>query len=552
MRLNVYLLRDDVELDDDIFRATADPKNLDARATASLPHSRAILVKGKERLPSWADDVDSIFSVKPDLRDQQSFGVVILVERGQRLFAITFGSGFHVIESRYIEPGFGLRVAANVIAAGRIRGAQTRGIATNSRDQRTILPADGEFGDLDIQVDDDWMRRINGRAEDGGFASSLSGGDSLKITVPNFGLAALPAKLDEVIAAYQKDDYKVKFPFLDQMQPIGLGDLRLPQLKDQLRALMEENSVAYSAPDPFSKNEDDFHHYEVIIRRSRWEVGDLDANEILTILSDNFAGGDWLDDVTIAAVDVDGALVDRLRPLESFVIAEVELDEERYFVTAGNWFQISNDFVAFVESQVALIPDLTDALGLPDWDVQRLQARAVGSHREEVYNADLAAARDWVLLDKKLARYGSNNKIEVADVLTDSGHLLCIKAATGSPAISHLVAQATVSAGLWGSGPHLNMLRAGWHELHGADAPMLRRENATYVLAIATDRVGPLSESLYFFTKVLLANALRVLTASGLRVALARIEMIVPPSTKKIRTRKKRGGVSFTDAGPTA
>lgn len=546
MKLTVQLLRVDIQLQDDVFRSTATPIDLKP-VGPGLTGARAILVKGKEKPPGWAGEVQDVFDVMSLVDDQQSAGVVILIERSSRVFAVTFGIGFQVIESVHIEQGFGLRVAANVIATGKIRGAQTRGIATNSRDQRTVLPKDGEFGDLDIEVDDDWMRQINGRAEDGGFASTLAGGDSLRLTVPDFRLSALPGKIDEIHAAYEKDAFKTKFPFLDQMQPLGSGDERIPALTAALKRLAQAGEVTYAAPDPFTKDEENFHHYEVIIRRSRWMFADLDAREILLLLNEEAAGLNWLEDVKIAAVDIDGDLVDRIRPLFAYVVAEVELSEDRYFVTAANWFKISPDFVKQVEQAVARIPEVSGPLSLPVWDVADLQSRAVGNHREEVYNRDLADDRGWILLDKKLARYGMNNKIEVADVLTDDGKLLCIKTASNSPALSHLVAQATVSAGLWGSEPHVAMLRDAWTKMHGADEPLLRRDQAEYVLAIATEREGPLHESLYFFTKVLLANALRVVTSAGLKVALARIEMVVPPKEKKIRTRnaKSRGGVRF-------
>ncbi|MFS2029057.1 MULTISPECIES: DUF6119 family protein [unclassified Curtobacterium] len=546
MKLTIQLLRADVKLRDDIFRSTADPIELKS-VGSGLPDTRAILVKSREKRPGWASDVQDVFDVLPLVTDQHSAGVVILIERKARVFAVTFGIGFQVIESVYIEQGFGLRVAANVIASGKIRGAQTRGIATNSRDQRTVLPNDGDFGDLDIEVDDDWMRQINGKAEDGGFASTLAGGDSLRLNVPNFGLRALPGKIDEVFQAYERDSFKVKFPFLDQMRPLGSGDSRLPGLLVNLRQLVADGAVAYAAPDPFTKDEDSFHHYELVIRRSRWILADLDAAEILTLLESEAATLDWLQDVKVLAVDADGDLVDRIRPLFAYVVAEVEMGAERFFVTAANWFIISADFVAQVERAVARIPDVSDELVLPAWDVADLQSRSVGNHREEVYNRDLADSRSWALLDKKLAYYGVNNKIEVADVLTDDGRLLCIKTASNSPGLSHLVAQATVSAGLWGSAPHVAMLRAAWSQIHGEKEPLLRRDQAEYVLAIATERPGALHDTLYFFTKVLLANALRSITSAGLRVAIARIDMKVPPLEKKIRTRntKATNGVHF-------
>src|SRR5690606_545237 len=71
--------------------------------------------------PSWA----SFFADKIDPRELKlwtsSASAILLVERGGRTFALTFGYGRHAIRRDAVEGTFGLRVALNTLDGDSVR-----------------------------------------------------------------------------------------------------------------------------------------------------------------------------------------------------------------------------------------------------------------------------------------------------------------------------------------------------------------------------------------------------------------------------------------------
>jgi uncharacterized protein (TIGR04141 family) len=543
MRLTMYLLRDGADLTDDVFRETANVELVNSKNLAS--DSTAIyIMTGKVKRPDWIAHIDQIADLDAAVLgfESQSLGAVLLLKREERVFAITFGIGFHAVRPALIERGFGLRVTANVVSDDKVRGAQTRGVTRDARDQKTILPVDGQFADLDIEVNEDWLRQLSGTANDKAFGTSISGSDSLRITVPEFVLKDIESKVDEVLVAYGTDKYKAVFPFLDQITPIDKSDPVVEELDElasaQLRA--HEPRITFAAPDPFELDRLD--HFELTANYNRFDVEDLDNDAIFAIVDELKADKNPLEAVRVYAVDSDGALVDRVRDLKSYIQTEVTLEGKNYLLSAGLWFTVREDFAKSVDDQIDAIPDLTEKLNLPAWDAAALKADTSDPTAEGSYNISVSGDKGFALLDKKLVRMGALEKIEICDLLTPDGELLCVKSASSSAMLSHLVAQAVVSAATWGAPKYQSDLQEFWKTL--APETKLERSDATFVLTIATPKPGPLSESLFFFTKVQIANSVDQITRGEFKVALAKIEMTGVVATKRARA-PKATGVTF-------
>lgn len=533
----MYLLRRSADLSELCIRPRSEPEELvvdrDIRENV-----KAFLITGEPRAPRWLEDLQAIVKLERDPAgfESTSVGAVVLIAVGERVLAATFGVGFHAIEPRLVERGFGLRVAANLVAADRIRGAQTRGVARHSRDQKTILPTDGAFNDLAVEVDEDWLRQLAGRSSDPGVATSISGSDSLRITAPNFTLRKVQTKAAELLGLYQARDYKTKFPFLDQVVPLDRSDPAIQRLDalaaEQLRA--EESRLAFAPPDPFEHNALD--HYELTANYHRHALDDLNNESVLAVVRTVSRLKSPLSSVHVLAYDGDGSVIDR-HDLRTYMQTEVELDGVQYLLSAGQWFEVNTDFVGQIEGQMSLIEDITDELNLPEWDAVALKADASDPTPEGSYNKAVAASRGYALLDKELVHFGPHEKLELADLVTPAGQLLCVKAVTKSPVLSHLVAQAIDSSGAWGAPEYAAMLARAWAEL--GLSTTLERRDAVFVLAIATPKEGPLSSTLFFFSKVLITRCRSVIERAGFRLAVARISMAPTPATEV--PRKRRG-----------
>ncbi|MDS0136360.1 TIGR04141 family sporadically distributed protein [Amycolatopsis sp. CM201R] len=235
---------------------------------------------------------------------------------------------------------------------------------------------------------------------------------------------------------------------------------------------------------------------------------------------------DVLQKVKVCALDEDGQDVDRRYSLYDYVQVEVDhTDGGRYALTSGAWFRIDRDYLAEVDQYVEEMADLTVSLGLAEWEPKALQPRKKGDTAEGLYNERLARRRKWQLLDKRNLVYSRYERIEVCDVLTPARELLCVKNATKSSTLSHLFAQGSVSASLMHQKKYQAHLMKFMRRLDGV-AKYGRREDWTFVYAIATPKPGPLGKSLFFFSKVNLVAHARQIEAAGYRVALAKIQIV--------------------------
>jgi uncharacterized protein (TIGR04141 family) len=540
MRLTMYLLRKDAKGDSSVIRTKATVKTLASR-TDDPKIASIFLIEGDSKTPKWLVELDRLAAANAG--DEKylslSLGAVILVSAADRLVAVTFGTGFHALEPSSVERGFGLKVTANIIAANKIKSVQTRGIASNSRDQYTMLPVDGEFSDLNVEVDEEWLRQLSGKANDEGLATTVAGADSLRIAVPDFPLTQITSKVESVLAAYAKDDYKKNFAFLDQITPLDKNDPLIAILDAEVVKLLRGGSdkVAFSAPDPFDQANLD--HYELACgRQGRFILGSLDNGPVMSVVGVLDASKNPMDDILVYALTEDDKPVDRVHPLKSYVMAEVAHGGADYLLSAGLWFEIQKEFRVEVNAKIASIEDVTTELNLPDWDVAALDEDPSDDTIEGSYNKMVADRRGYGLLDKDLVHFAQYEKLEICDLLTSKAELLCVKAASNSPSLSHLVAQAINSAKAWGDKKYQSKLGGIWGDIC-PDEPIPDRPDVKFVLAIATDKSGPLSESLFFFTKVQIAYCLKEISRSSFRVALARINVKPGVVVKKKRGSKK-------------
>jgi uncharacterized protein (TIGR04141 family) len=117
--------------------------------------------------------------------------------------------------------------------------------------------------------------------------------------------------------------------------------------------------------------------------------------------------------------------------------------------------------------------------------------------------------------------------------LTTKGELLCVKTASDSPTLSHLVAQAVNSADAWGDTKYQAKLTQAWGTISANPVPS--RQAVTFVLAIATTKPGRLADSLFFFSKVQIVNGYRQISRGQFSFAVARIPMKIVTAEKKER-----------------
>ncbi|MDS0136359.1 TIGR04141 family sporadically distributed protein [Amycolatopsis sp. CM201R] len=258
MQITLNLLRPEMELDRGLLREHIRFREIDVHPPDADGVTWRLFVRSKPaRQASWTHNVTPIV-VDPSgltrLKSQSSAGV-LLVGLQDRVFAVTFGMGHHALEPATVEPGFGLKVTANVVAQDRVTSANTKGFNRTGRSQKTVLPAASAFVDLGVEPAEEWIRRLGGRVGDPDFAASAEGADSLKLNIKEFSLCKLPEKLQQIFAHYQSVAYRETFPFLDNFVRVSKGEPLVKKLDAAVAELVRQrdSSLAFAAPDPFDQ-----------------------------------------------------------------------------------------------------------------------------------------------------------------------------------------------------------------------------------------------------------------------------------------------------------
>lgn len=496
MQLTLYMLRRDLPGDQTGFRESAGKFELiPNRGVGALIDLELRIHQSEPEPPLWQRDLLSIadFGDLRSLLNRRTGALLTFSYRSYR-FVLTYGLGWHSVDPTALEPGFGLRVVANTVAADKIRSADTAGMNGRRRTQRAALASAGPLYELGIEPSESLVRQLEGTpAAD--FASQAAGSDALKLRVKDFALTHLESKLDQIIDKFEADDYKAQYEFLDHFRRIHRSEsdtyMSLQELLVE-RIRSRDISVEFVPPDILEPLSVDYYMLEAsnhtpakLDEMSSARVGDLLAVWQLD---------DPLKDVTVRAYTSAGFEVVSPHPLFHYIASEVTLHRKRYALSAGQWYLVDADYLEAVSRRVDAIDDISDTLRLEPWKA---------GEDEGDYNARIAQIRGWQLLDKKNYSFGGYQRIEICDLLTPNKQLLCVKRMTQSSTLSHLFAQGSVSGQLLVSdlekykGKVVATLQAMRPEgVFGG------REDWTIVFAIGTTKPGPLSKSLFFFSRL--------------------------------------------------
>ncbi len=519
MHLNVYMLRPGLSDDDWGLRETiAEFDEVSTRVLGQLD-PRLFLRQSPGNPPRWLRNLVAVMEDQDLSRliNVHSAALLQVQHRGYK-FVLVFGTGRFAIDPGAVQPGFGLKVVVNAVAAGRCVSVDTRELGGRGKSQRTAMSVAGPLDELGIEPTRAWVRQLEGRPPVE-FANAVAGSDSLRLNLRRFSLSNLEEKLDQIIERYESADYKREYEFIDFFTRVEDGPTN-DRLRERLTEMLVRggSDVSFASPDIDEPLEVEFY----VLRHAGHkgiELPELLPDDVLAALS-RFKTNDPLKDVRVEAYDSSGSRVGHNYKLLNYIMAEVELDDRRYALSAGQWFVVDQGFVDKIDRAIGGIDDLTDELSLDPWKR--------GAHiGEGDYNSQLALNRKWRLLDRQNFHLpASYQKIEICDLLTERKQLLCVKRMTRSSTLSHLFMQGQVSAQL------LTANLDGYRDRIMLDMKQIdstatfgTNSDWTLVYAIATPKPGSLASSLYFFSKIALYHAVQQLRSLGVRVAIARIPM---------------------------
>lgn len=543
VKLSVYLLRESVTSFDEAIQSkhlAGENAFQELAPAATLPYEcRAYIQSNKPKEPRWLPFLSTHFDTADLHLWNTSNSFVLLLRVSGRTFAVTFGYGCNALDRGKVEPRFGLMVTMNALDPAQLRTVDSNNVDLVTRQRRTHLSAGSPVCEFDLNVDLDWIRRVSGKPSSDDVAKSLGGAESVTISA-DCNLETLGHKCEQLLELYESDAYKENFGFIDHLQPLAKTDPLVPILNGHLRERLETGaydriSIAY----PELPDEEQLAVFKL------WHGTDHIYLEDLS-LSGVYRYFEICPDVPrdpsmcwIIGLDSNDSPVTHKRPLRDYLVCETEHDGQIYVLSLGQWFRVEADYAQQVRDAVAQIDDLTGTLDM-------LPARS--GEDEGEYNARVANDKEWLLMDRRNFQVaGSYDRIEICDLMTPQKQFICVKKMRSSSTLSHLFAQGSVSARLMRESAdylcRINQMVAGlWPNVvvTPADLP-----TTVIVYAIPTEKAGPLSSCMFFFSLVNLLTHVQAIRRVGCRVAICKIDyestepqVVDRPSGSRRRSRR--------------
>ncbi|NII29683.1 TIGR04141 family sporadically distributed protein [Pseudoflavitalea sp. X16] len=509
-KLTVYLVKEGYEDPVRIVKHPADPVVIGEVG-------RFYSVDSRVRPPAWMTKFfgDRLTGLALFMANAKGVFVTSIEYEGRRVhFALTFGTGRHMLNTEAIEENFGLKVTLNSVDEKSIKSIEKSTIGGNGKVSKEQLSKSSEAKDFGIDIEQDLVRAITGKSKILGFGKTITGDDpfslSARINVDNLSDA-----LTLCYRQYLSEDYKEHFDWIDQIQHIK-NPVLIGELEDVLIQQFNESEFTklwMAAPDLVNWNDLEGFYYlpgqeepldDLYIEMFRDQVGEV-------------AGISDIKGFTVLAQSASGENQVGSWNAYKCLYGEVTHNEREYVLNNGNWYEINNDFVEKVNRYYDNIP--VSEIGLPDYD-----------HDDEgAYNTAVAEADDSLLLmdQDPVMHGGGSNKIEFCDLYSKGRKIVHVKHAAASSVLSHLFMQAM------NSGEYFSMDKDFRRKLNDklqdewklARTATINERSYEIVIAIISKR-GDDRPHIPFFSKVGLKNTVKRLNGFHYRVSIKRIHSL--------------------------
>jgi uncharacterized protein (TIGR04141 family) len=463
------------------------------------------------------------------------------------MFAFAFGYGgrFLIRDDLYIR-GYGLRTCLNILypratddeaTPARIRALRSK------RRGATVVRSDVQASSVSAfevfnvnRLRDVISAAAGVPAENEMWGRRISGGDpvhiDLDVTFDEMG--ALCRRVD---AAYDRDDYKDGFAWIDDIQPVS-DPHTLERLEDAVLSRLvsrdfggltlappeivdweQTSGFRYAFDDPGGRKNHmpvmrpDLRLEDFVAGLGEERVADLDVARLRRS--------------PLFAITSDGNQIHKWTVWRS-LIAELQLDGQTYVLDEGEFFAVDTGYLAELNAAIDELP--TSRISLPP--------TRLGTSERKYNESAAASSSDLLFLDFKLVSVtGEPGRIEVCDLLSKDRCLIHIKRHFTSSGLSHLFSQGVVSASLLQENKEFRQQAQHRINTEAGDRASdftlfsetgLETRTFTIVYGIIARWGGrSASQALPFFSKINLREAVSNLRNRDYRVALAPIEATV-------------------------
>ncbi|MEB7915091.1 hypothetical protein GRW77_13430 [Escherichia coli] len=487
----------------------------------------------KKTSPEWLDFIQPALGedVNTNNWKNQSVSALLVIDRHSRQFAIAFGHGRHLLESRVIEDRFGIKVVLNSVLPDKIRSIDRQTFEASPKISRVQAIKASSVSDYSINPEQDLLRALVGDTKDDYaelFGKVIAGIDSFKASIPNevnklndFLSLILERSISKDYLEKTKDGQPSEFSWVENLAPVKNKEL-IEQLEtvicSQINSGANKN-IWMAIPDildwsglkgfKFHKNSNDSEVYEILdlelfvsTFKPKFTIDKFKRKDIYIVYSNETP--------------------DKSYPAYKCLYCEVKYDEKLFILNGGSWYQVDNTFQDIVEKYYLSLPKKKFELPFSEYC----------HNGEGDYNKYVCDQNDneYHMFDRELIRYGgSYDKIEVCDVFkvkndNSNGEFIHVKRGRSSSSLSHLFSQGYVASTLMvresGFVIKLNeqLKIKGIAEFHET----FEAKGYDVVFAIIDGEIGK-ELDIPFFSKVTLQNIGKSISSYGYVVKLMHI-----------------------------
>ena len=533
-KLSVYLLKDTIK---DYKEALRSDVTKTYKLKSSVNNKGVVVVKSlpNEDGPNWQNLVSQTIDGDFERLTSKSNSAIIFIETSGRIFAFAFGYGNSLLDPSTIEDRFGLIVTINRVNADQLKSVDIKNYESTQfqvRKQAAGITGLDTFG-LDIRRD--ILSAVAGIPSNNKIGFLLAGRDSLSILTDK-NVNQLKELCKELLTAYNEDKYKERFGWIDQLKLVKdkiTKDELNQSLVDDINSINIDN-IELTQPEIFDPLRISGYKYHYSTDGDLELVLDIESYLSNLPKEEKPLTVEYLKGHHISYYYEDDTTASGNWTIFKCLACQKEYKGTTYVLNAGDWFEISDDLVKDVDGYVKTIGKSN--LPFPEniWG------------DEGAYNESAAKILpDTLLQDKQLIRIGGpHGSIEPCDLLTKPNYIIHVKRKTHSATLSHLYAQAQVSADLLRAD---RKFKTEWRKnIRKADASFcdvikdiaFKRDSYEIVLAILTSRPADIPRKLPFFARLHLMHIAQQLRDYGYKVTIAGILEKPNHKTKKKPSKK--------------
>ncbi len=414
----------------------------------------------KSPIPHWFEYLSPVIKKEHPLSSPlkpsySNSGLLVLeLQSLSRCAIFSFGYGKSLLRSDFIEPYFGRNVVLNSVDPCKMLAAKSRSYERQPRHKDNQVSACSNLHEFDLNLENEILQRMTGQYDDSfitkeGFNKTtigrkVSGYHSFGFTT-RIPIDRIDPFLKWLFKTFESTKYKKILPDIDSFQPIISQKLTLQLNQLLLNKIKDSNSDGLHLSIPNMLDPMEFLRISIKGPNGR-ELGQIDSStvsldQVQEFLSKaescNFTDTEnWERRFRILCHSEIDPVRNQSFSIFRCITGEIAYNGTTYALMDGDWYEINKNFLD------RIIKSLNKYVRK---GFARLSAYEDLDTTEFNYNKRQGMESGYEVFDQNVVKLRGKGRVEVCDLLCQSGKLIHVKKYTASSTLSHLFSQGFVS-----------------------------------------------------------------------------------------------------------